>query len=437
MAPRILIVGTVPYDRQMTSRAFDSYFHNWEKENLAQIFSNPLQPLKGHCGTLFQITDKMMLKSRLKRTECEGKEYFYDELKSSRTIQSNEKKGLIDKLYKLGKRKSPINYLLRGALWKKDYWCSEKLIRWADSFDPECIFLAFSDDFFIPKIALFFAKRYGVPIISCIGDDYYFNDRFSISPFYHLYRRRYKKLIDSVFAHGGSAAYIGDKIRDKYNNEFGLDGETVYLTSEVERQPFRPIRLDNPKILYCGNIRLGRNNSLIDIASTLSEIDPNYKLTVYSNESVEKYYKQLKNTPNVDYRGTVPYKMVMSEMTDSDIVVVVEGFDKKDIDITRYSLSTKVADSLASGRLVLGYGSPECGAIEYLLNNNCGLTCTSIEELRLKLPSVLFDTSYQTQAYEISQRVSSNHHTLEKSNAVFEELVNKAIRNYDKANDER
>ena len=217
MAPRILIVGTVPYDRQMTSRAFDSYFHNWEKENLAQIFSNPLQPLKGHCGTLFQITDKMMLKSRLKRTECEGKEYFYDELKSSRTIQSNEKKGLIDKLYKLGKRKSPINYLLRGALWKKDYWCSEKLIRWADSFDPECIFLAFSDDFFIPKIALFFAERYGVPIISCIGDDYYFNDRFSISPFYHLYRRRYKKLIDSVFAHGGSAAYIGDKIRDKYN----------------------------------------------------------------------------------------------------------------------------------------------------------------------------------------------------------------------------
>ncbi len=437
MAPRILIVGTVPYDRQMTSRAFDSYFHNWEKENLAQIFSNPLEPLRGHCGTLFQITDKMMLSRRLKKSAQTGRIYNYDDLKNVRESNNGSGNGLVGKLYKFGKRKFPINYLLRGLLWKKKYWCTDKLLKWADDFAPDCVFLAFSDDFFIPQIALFFAERYGVPIISCIGDDYYFNDRFSISPFYHLYRRRYKKLIDSVFAHGGSAAYIGDKIRDKYNNEFGLDGETVYLTSEVERQPFRPIRLDNPKILYCGNIRLGRNNSLIDIATVLSEINSNYKITVYSNETVDKYFRQLKDNRNIDYCGMVPYEKVMAETSDSDIVVVVEGFDKKDVNITRYSLSTKVADSLASGRLVLGYGSPECGAIEYLLNNNCGLTCTSIEELRLKLPSVLFDTSYQTQAYEISQRVSSNHHTLEKSNAVFEELVNKAIRNYDKANDER
>ena len=432
MAPRILIVGTVPYDRQMTSRAFDSYFHTWDQNDLAQIFSNPLEPLKGHCGTLYQITDKMMLNCRRKKTTQPGSIYNYDDLKTVRESNSGSKNGLVGKLYDFGKRKFPINYLLRGLLWKKKYWCTDKLLKWADDFAPDCVFLAFSDDFFIPQIALFFAERYDVPIISCIGDDYYFNDRFSVSPFYHIYRKRYKKLIDRVFAHGGSAAYIGDKIRDKYNSEFGLDGETVYLTSEFERQPFRFIRAEAPKILYCGNIRLGRNKSLMDIAGALSEIDPSYKLTVYSNESVEKYYKELKDAPNVDYRGTVPYETVMSETADSDIVTVVEGFDKKDVDITRYSLSTKVADSLASGRFVLGYGSPECGAIEYLLKNNCGLTCTSYEELRQKLPLIINDVSFQKQAYEISERVSHEHHTLKKSNAVFEELVNKAIRNYEK-----
>ena len=40
MHPRVLIVGTVPYNRKSTSRAFDAYFHYWEKENIAQIFSN-------------------------------------------------------------------------------------------------------------------------------------------------------------------------------------------------------------------------------------------------------------------------------------------------------------------------------------------------------------------------------------------------------------
>ena len=50
---RVLIVGTVLYNEMSTSRAFDSYFHFWEKENLAQIFSNAKAPAKGHCGTLY------------------------------------------------------------------------------------------------------------------------------------------------------------------------------------------------------------------------------------------------------------------------------------------------------------------------------------------------------------------------------------------------
>ena len=69
MHQKILIVGTVPYNRQMSSRAFESYFSNWEKENLAQIFSNPNDPVQGHCGTFFQITDKRMLIRRLKKMD--------------------------------------------------------------------------------------------------------------------------------------------------------------------------------------------------------------------------------------------------------------------------------------------------------------------------------------------------------------------------------
>lgn len=308
---------------------------------------------------------------------------------------------------------------------------------WMDEFRPECVFLAFSDDFFIPQIALYAARRYHIPIVSCIGDDYYFNDRFSLSPFYYIYRRRYKKLIDSVFAHGGSAAYIGDKIRDKYNAEFGLSGETVYLVSEVERQPFRPIRTENPKIVYCGNIRLGRDRSLIEIADVLSEINPGYRLTVYSNETDQTYYRALEKTPNIDYKGTVPYEQVKKELADCDITVVAEGFAKKDVDISRYSLSTKVADSLASGRFVLGYGSIECGAIEYLRTSKCGLTCVSLDELRRELPVVLGSAERQREAYDRALRISEEHHSLQHSTAVFEGVVETAVSGFEEKYAER
>ena len=62
MKPRVLIVGTVPYNKMSTSRALKSYFNNWEKENLAQVFSHAKKPTKGQCSKFFQITDQRILK---------------------------------------------------------------------------------------------------------------------------------------------------------------------------------------------------------------------------------------------------------------------------------------------------------------------------------------------------------------------------------------
>lgn len=272
MHPRVLIVGTVPYNTKSTSRAFDAYFHYWEKENIAQIFSNTKKPCKGHCETLFQITDHRVLQRWMGKKVDTGVIYHYDDLdtewKDNDLELGNAK---AEAAYKFGGKHTPLTHLLRGILWRKRFWCTEKLNNWLDDFKPECVFLAFSDDYFIPQIAMYVAKRYNVPIVSCIGDDYYFNVEKTLNPIYHLYKSTYKKLIDKVLAWPGSAIYISDKIRDKYNSEFGLDGETVYLTSTVQRKPFSVINKDCPVITYFGNIGMGRNNSLNDIGYALGK----------------------------------------------------------------------------------------------------------------------------------------------------------------------
>lgn len=310
MHPRILIVGTVPYDTKESSRAFDAYFHFWEKENIAQIFSNAKNPCKGHCGTMYQITDRNMLNRWLHRISETGKIFYYEELCREGENALGTQSVAVDKAYKFGRKHTPLTHLLRGILWRKKYWCTEKLNKWLDDFKPECVFLAFSDDFFINQIALYVAERYQIPIVSCIGDDYYFNKHFSLDPLYQIYKESYKSLIRKVFSHPGSAIYISDKIRDKYNKDFGLDGQTVYLTSTVKRKDFSPINSKNPLITYFGNIRMGRNNSLCDIADALGEINPEYKIEVYSNESDENIYINLKNNPHVIYGGSIPYKLV-------------------------------------------------------------------------------------------------------------------------------
>lgn len=63
-------------------------------------------------------------------------------------------------------------------------------------------------------------------------------------------------------------------------------------------------------------------------------------------------------------------------MAESDITVIVEGFEEKDINLSRYSLSTKAADALASGASILTYGSLESGIIEYMQSTDAAMVCT-------------------------------------------------------------
>lgn len=431
--PRLLIVGTVPYNKKMQSRAFDAYFHQWEPENIVQVFSNPMTPQKGHCSELFQITDAMMLHRWFNHNFEVGRYFKRQELSElSSTEDSRKNNSLVSKLYKAGKRKGALNHLLRKLLWRKKFWCTNSFLEWCDRFNPECVFLAFSDDFFIPEIALFLAKRYDVPIVSCIGDDYYFNNQPSFSPFYYFYRRQYKKLIDKVFAHGGSAIYISDKIRDKYNKEFGLDGQTVYLTSEIKRRQFRPISTEQPVVSYFGNISLGRNNSLNDIGHALYEINHNYKLCIYSNETSSHLVGVFKDNPGIIFKGAVPYAQVMEETNKSDILVIVEGFAPENITAVKYSLSTKAADSLASGASIFTYGPLESGVIDYMKSTGASVVCTDANNLKVDLSSLINDVQLQRQLYEKAIAISKEHHSIESSNVISENVVINSIQRYNK-----
>lgn len=426
--PRTLIVGTEPY-HPSSSRALDAYFHNWDKASLAQVYSNPQVPIKGHCGQLFQITDERLLQRWKGRDVETGILYEYKDLcekPDSRDVKeiSNDQK----KIFAIRRNHSSIVHLLRGLLWKKKYWCTSRFKQWVDDFKPECVFICSSNDFFINKISLYVAQRFNIPIVIALSDDYLFNNVSSFSPFYHLYKILYKRLMISIFRRKGTRAiYICDKMREKYETEFGLIGETVYLTSSVKRNAFRIINTHNPLITYFGNIGLGRNHSLNDIGYALGKIDSSYRLEVYSAEKDSTVYSPLKKNRNIYFGGSIPYEEVKKKMSESDIIVIVEGFDWKDVLKTRYSLSTKAADAIANGSSILVYGSKECGLIDYMIKTECSFTCTSKSELVSCLKDMFSNTLRQKEYYERQIEVSQTNHTIEKSTSTTFGVITNAI----------
>jgi hypothetical protein len=424
---KILIIGTVPYNPFFTSRAFETYFYNWDENFLAQVYSNKSTPLSNFYKTLYQITDEQILRRLINRKYETG--VIYDGSLSANNLSENDKHNndkvqkFFRYLYKIGKNKNSVNYLLRKLIWKEKFWNTRKFNNWLDDFKPDVVFLSFSDDFFIPKIALYVARKYDIPIISSIGDDYYFNYKLSPSPLYHLYKLNYRKLIRKVFEHRGSAIYIGDKICYKYNSEFNLNGKTVLLSSTIKPRDFKPINTVNPIISYFGNIRLGRNKSLVDIAKALKKINVNYVLNVYSSEENKKYIKTLSKNDNIYYHGAVPYNEVQEKIIASDLIIIVEGFNKKDIDITRYSLSTKVADSISSGSNVLAYGSIECGAIEYANSIGCLTTVTKSTDLEKSIRILFNRQDLQHELYLKSREIVKMKHDINKNSMIFSNVV--------------
>ena len=426
--PRLLIVGTTPYSTKDQSRSFDAFFHNWERENIAQLFCKPQSPVKGHCGTLFQITDYRILQ-RWKGKKVEvGKIFFYDDLPDSNESDlRTDETSSAPKAYRLGAKHTPLTHLLRGVLWRKGFWCTESLNRWLDEFNPQCVFLSFSDDYFIPQIALYVAQRFNIPIVSSILDDYYFNLEKSFNPLYWLYKLTYRRLIRKVLAHKGSAIYISDKIRDKYNNDMGLDGETVYLTSTIKRKPFSLINSTNPLITYFGNIGMGRNHSLNDIGYALGQINPGYRVEVYSNAIDSSLYKIFEKNPNVYYGGVIPYEKVQEKMKASDVTIIVEGFKEKDINLSRYSLSTKAADALASGATILTYGSKECGIVEYMKSTNASFVCSDKNQLVETIKGMFQDIDLQKLYYDQAIVITHKNHNLKASCKTVETIVARAM----------
>ena len=400
---------------------------------MAQVFSHAQDPIQGHCGTLYQITDYRLLQRWKGKKVQTGKIFKYDNLKKQSPVSDNsDERQLSKKAYRFGANHTPLSHLLRKLLWRNKLWCTDEFNQWLDDFKPECVFLSFSYDFFIPQIADYISKRYNIPIVSSIADDYYFNTYISINPLYYWYKYSYRRMIKDLLTRNHYAIYISDKIRDKYNNHFGLIGDTVYLTSEVPRRPFAPVNKEMPLITYFGNIRMGRNHSLNAIGNALGHINGNYRLEVYSAEKDPKVYKELEDNPNIYYGGTIPYLEVQKRMVGSDVTVIVEGFKESEIRYSRYSLSTKAADALASGATILTYGSPECGIVEYMVSTGASFVCSDSTSLVSVIENMLSNTELQKQYYNRQIIITEQNHSLSSSCSIFESIVLESIQNYNK-----
>lgn len=402
-------------------------------DNLAQLYFHQEIPTRKCCLRYFRITDSNVLRSVFTR-KAEYRMFKESDIDES-VAQSRTDTDQLAKIYQFSRRRTPLIYFLRDAMWRFGKWKTQTLLEWVRAFAPNVIFLAASDYAFPYHIAIYLAGYLGVPVVMWCGDDFYIEPQKSGPMLRRLQCRHLLRLAKKTAERSKSIITISDAMQRDYECLFGFPVQTVRISSEINRDSLPAEQ--RVGVSYVGNLGVNRTAPLIELGRVLKEAGiPGYEtIRVYSGERNPRILQQINEENGLTFCGYLSGECVGSVLTASKFLIFTEAFDRKSISRTKYSLSTKVAESLRSGACILAYGPSEIASIEYLRRHRAARILESANEL----PEAIRQLCSRHDEYEsyvsAAKNLADMFHDSKKDEQCMADVFSKAIRNYQEYED--
>lgn len=408
-------------------KTFLSLFSQFTQEELCQLYIYPTVPNVDRCTSYYRVTDKEVLASFFKRTKIGGE---IDRALISET-QGTYENPADESLYRNRKNKSAVRRLLRDLMWAMSGWYSADLRTWLDREEPDCIFVAPGAAKFLYNMALRIAKDRKIPIVTYICDEYYFVKK----PRYLLERLRLKllqKKIETLLEHSTHLLVISQELKEAYEKKFRIPTTVLmtgsgYTIAEMVKSTAQPA-----EISYFGNIRCNRFVNLAEIGRELDAINrdltTDYKLKIYTGEKDPEILGVFHQIQAVKLCGFVSGATFDRTFGESQLLLHTEAFDRDSIDFTQHSVSTKIADSLASGIPLLAYGPGEISSMKHLLRNDCAIVATEKEDLRPMLMTAFSNGQARDAAAENGLKAARKYHESTVASRQLREIILRNIK---------
>ena len=116
-------------------------------------------------------------------------------------------------------------------------------------------------------------------------------------------------------------------------------------------------------------------------------------------------------------------------MKSSSLLLHVESFDYEYLERTKFSISTKIPDILATGIPLLAYGPKEIASIKHLEENNCAFLVNDTNMLLETLEKALLDKNKRLEVSYLEMEVAKKFHSNSKQSALLKEVIINSIDN--------
>lgn len=414
--PRILVVSNNSFSlTNSNGRTLGSFFVGWPKSHLAQFCISTDGPNFELCDNYYCLSDNIVLKSFLKLKVAKGKklkqEDFYEQKKSP--VKRNIK--------------TPLKAIIRNFVWKMARWESLHLREWITSFRPDILLFQSGDSIFMLNIAMAISQRYNIPIVIFNTEGYYFFkknymkkgilDKSLFSLYQNLYKKQFRKIVNMA----SLSIYGNELLKNDYDKEFNTNSMVLYTGSTL---PFeeKPFAQSSPRFSYIGNLGHNRYKALMEIGDVLQSINKNFYLDVYGN-TTSKIENILRNYPGLRFHGFINYEEVKRVISESDVLFHAETQEDSYRESLRYGFSTKIADSLSSGKSFFLYSSPDIACAVYIKKTGAAWFADNKNSLKEKLICLLKEKEMREEILIRAKQIVAKNHSIPNNCMTFKKIL--------------
>ena len=320
--------------------------------------------------------------------------------------------------------KTPFKMFLRNIAWSFASKSLKIIYEWADNIKPDYILIQAGDLPFLFFLGKKMAERYGSKIVFYTSENYPFKKHNYTnlgknSLIYPLLRKKLYNATKEIVEKAYSCIFLTESLKKEYSINYSISGKKYVLYPCSDIGELSPRKKNEQYIFsYCGNLALGRDKTLIEIAKILELYYPNCKLIVCGKCS-ESMLQMFKEISIIDYFGVVSYQDVIKIYEKSDFIMHVEGFNELIADDSKHAFSGKIADCISTCRPFIFVGPNKMYEFQFLESTKSALVFDSIDSFGDEISSGIlerysFDINNQRSVKEKFFSKNKTQHIIEE-----------------------
>ena len=423
---KILIISISAWNSKVGADTWPTLVGGLNPDNIASISLREDPPDSLACNNYFVLSENKVIKSILKRKIKTGRRVercLSEENVSSDLVEHNLR------YQKMGKKRGFFGLFAREVVWKLGKWKTKELDEFIELFNPDVILYSMEGYIHLNRICRYVKKKTRARAIGFFWDDnftYKQTNRLGSKLFRFFQRRSLKKLAKQTDAFWA----ITDMTKKEADEFFGIDCTVV--TKPLKKDAvYQDWQVGEPiRILYTGNLQIGRDRSLIKVVEALKEINREkifFQVDVYTKTQLSEEVKAQLDCGFCMLHEPVPQSEVLKIQEQADILLFLEDIDGPDAQTARLSFSTKITDYLASGKCIFAVGCMDTAPMQYFLDNQAAIIATTPTEMVEKFRAVLGNKEllwkYARQACECGIKNHKKQNVLKIVHESIEQLL--------------